>query len=114
VAAGIEAVVALLSVTRHAPLIDVTNVRAARPLVPVVCAIGRLTHAVMPVQFAAVNVVAPEAIEAVFVIVRAAPLWYTATSKSWIVKADATIELPVLASNTQAIRKLLWDAGWGG
>jgi len=30
------------------------------------------------------------------------------------VKADATIELPDLASNTQATSKLLWDAGLGG
>ncbi len=82
VPAGIDAVVAWFSVTRHAPLIDVTNVRGAIPLVPVVWAIGRFTQAVMTVQLVAVNVVAPDAMMAVFVIVRAAPLWYRATSKS--------------------------------
>ncbi|MDH4078122.1 MAG: hypothetical protein OEW85_12280 [Acidimicrobiia bacterium] len=73
--AAIASEVGWLNVTKQAPLIDFTKVRGGiPPKVPSVV-IGRFTQPVMAVQFVAVKVVAPAEIAAVFVIVRAAPLW---------------------------------------
>jgi hypothetical protein len=66
---------------------DVTNVRAGTP-VPV---IDRFTHEPAPRQSATVMV---EAVLAVAANVRAAPLWYTALAKSWIVNVDDTKSPP--------------------
>jgi hypothetical protein len=87
-----------LSVTRHAPLIDFTNVRAAMP----VPAIDWFTKPVAPAQFAAVNVVDPAETVVVGETVRAAPLWYTASEKSWNVKFDDTCDVAVRLSKTHA------------
>src|SRR5262245_17306312 len=76
VPAGIGAMVGALSATEHAPEIDVTKLRAARP--GVLLEIVRFTKLAVDVQSLAVNVDAPAAIAAVLVIKRAAPLWYTA------------------------------------
>jgi hypothetical protein len=88
VPAGIAAVVGALSVTTHPPEIDFTNDRAGSPAVELV--ISRFTNPVAAVQSVAVNVVDAAGMMAVFVIVRAAPLWYTALEKSWIVNVGDT------------------------
>jgi hypothetical protein len=105
VPAGIAAVVAALSVTRHAPEIDFTNDRAGSPAAEL--EISRFTKPVADVQSVAVNVVDAAGIAAVFVIVRAEPLWYTALEKSWIVNVDDTKSPlpPVEWLKMQAIRR---------
>ena len=52
--------------------------------------IVRFTKAVADVQSVAVNVVEAAGMDAVFVIVRAAPLCHTTLAKSWIVNVDDT------------------------
>jgi hypothetical protein len=89
VPAGIAPTVGRFSVTKHAPEIDVTKLCTSRPPTTVL-EIVRFTKAVADVQSVAVNDVAPIAMAAVFVIVRAAPLCHTTLLKSWIVYVDDT------------------------
>jgi len=114
VPAGIAAVVGTFNVTKHAPEIDLTKLRAPRPAVA--DEIVRFTNPVADAQLLAVNDVAATPMAAAFVIVRAAPLWYTTLLKSWIVYVgEEASPVPTVARwKMHATRRKLFDPGHAG
>jgi hypothetical protein len=83
---AIGPLVGMFRLRTQVAVIDVTNVRGAIPGPE----ITRFTQPVADVQSATVSCGDPAGSATLAVIVRAAPLWYTALEKSWIVNVGDT------------------------